>query len=221
MSYTQFYCPRDQGMILRSGRVINCIENTKFYEDLYEFENGYAGYTDEYAFHCIPCKEVFVLLDFMEKYYDILRSEKHLSKIYYSIPKRISTLIAKLGDQNKCTCHLNTRSRWALFLDEFYDLDQLRSEDEQRIGSIMENYGGYEDRKTYRLYNRNFLCMRPRPDLHIFIDSPFHDFEMVIRELIHWNRYFDRHNIPDLKKIKSILSYRTINDCAGIIAGFL
>ena len=209
MSATQINFLLDQDITQRFDSIINSIIDDKYIHGGQEFE-----------FYQRPCKEAYILLDFMEKYYDVLRNEKTLAKIYYSISKCISILIERLKNQNECTCHLNTRPKWAIFLDEFYDLDELRAQNEVHANS-MANYGGYEDRNTYRLYNLNFLCMRPRPELKIFIDSPFHDFELVTRELIHWKRYFDQHNVYDLKKINKILYNKTVNDCIQHINKYL
>lgn len=221
--FTQYYCPREQGMILRSGKVINCIINSDLHEELENYINNKDKSDEDYMFHGSPCKECFILFDFLDKHHLAIRNDPHLSKIYYNMSARISMLIEKLRNPTEfCCCHQNTSYRYPFFLDEYYDLVELKEMDRHTaLGEKMENYTGYENRKMYRQYHLNFLCMRPRPEMRIFIDSPFHDFTLLIKELQHWFRYFDRHNVSDIKKITAILGDVTIIDCASMITSYL
>lgn len=225
MSFTQYYFPQEQGMTLRSGKVINCIINSDLYKDLNNMDNGFAH--EENVFYTSPCVEVFTLFEFLEEYYNVIRTDTHLSELYYSIPSRINKLISLLNDSNQqCHCN-NTYCKYYPFFDlfeQYCELSDARdmSMDYQMIDAqLMETYSGYYDRKTYRKYHLNFIYMRPRPEMRIFIDSPFHDFTLLIRELRHWLKYFNRHNVPDMKKIKTILNNRINSDCAGVIASYL
>lgn len=222
MRFTQFYYPSAEGMKLRSGKIINCIINSELYQDMnaYKIDDEYAN---TYSFHGNPCRDVFILFEFLEKHYKVIRREPLLSEFYYDIPKQIVKLINKLKNpKNHCSCHQNTRCSYPLFLDEYLDLDDLRYQNEPFIGQEMKNYTGYKYRNMYRTYNLNFLKLESRPDLNIHIERPSHDFTLLIKELKHWFKYFDRHNEFDLKYIhKTVLYKKTINDCADVIASYL
>jgi len=221
MSFTQYYFPATEGMKLRSGKVINCIKNSYLYQDMnaYTPKNDYGG---KYAFHCNPCRDVFILLEFLEKNYRIIRREPLLSTLYYSIPKHIANLINELKNPKKhCSFHENTRHYDPLFLDEYFDFDDLRARNEPFIGQEMKKYDGYKHRNMYRTYHLNFLKMAVRPHLNIHIESIYHDFNLLTSELKHWFKYFNRHNEPDLKKINSMLYEKTIHDCVNMISSYL
>jgi hypothetical protein len=152
----------------------------------------------------------------------VIRREPLLSTLYYSISKHITNLIKDLNNpENPCLCHNNTRYMDPLFLDEYFDLDDLRYRNEPFIGEEMKKYDGYKHRTMYRIYHLNFLKLDIRPHLNIYIESIHHDFKLLVGELNHWFKYFDRHNEPDLKYINTLLYKKTINDCAHVITSYL
>ena len=210
MSYTQFY--DNYGMVLRSGKKINTIENSDMYHDFIRVKNG--SYSGKYEHYDLPCKKAFMLFEFLEKYFETMRSkfssrrnQTTLFGFYKEVVKYTKEVVLrKLNSPNcQCLCRFNKLEGYAYPI-LFMDYEQLYKD---RIYNVyrdpylgkMETYSGFEDREMYRLYHLNFIhfvnpSTNDEPETGLVDDMgrqliTLHNIDIIIQELQHWLKYFN------------------------------
>jgi hypothetical protein len=207
MKFTQFYCSSEEGMRLRSGKIINCINNSELAQSAEKLKNKIIFYYGE------QCGSIFKMLEFVEKYYHVLKNNKNVVPLYYSIGKNVEKIMLAIeNSHNICKCNLIS-SRWhTLLWCEHEHLDKIyKSIDFPDI----ENYVAYEERTKYRLHNKNFIEVKRN-------GNAFHNITRIKNELTHWHRYFNRAHQSEINWIYNYLSNNVTNsDCASIIVNFL
>ena len=226
IKYTQYYCSSDEGMKLKSGKRINCIENTELSHDFERIK--YDIYPYEYSHYGKTCRSAFVMFEFFEKYYEILYDKPELKTLYYSISKYLTNIILPdlKSDYSKCFCDIERRQgdRECVLFREYEHLDVEREHHADYIGigkELIDTYTGYQNRKNYRLYHRNFIKVEFMRVRRYSFPMPKHDITQIIAETEHWLSYFNRLNKSDRLELNKLLSKKTISDCASIITSFL
>lgn len=234
MNYTLFNYTPQQGMVLRSKKVINSIINTPLYSDLTEYLSGYKIMIDnrkEYYSYCNNCKIMFGMFDLLEKYYKQLRGEEKNTygpnnwfDIYIIFRKKIKEFINDI-DNRKITCECDIMDKYYYNYQVYNNIVNMQILAEKTEYSDYSNYDGYgQKRRRYRIYHKNFFVYRNninengQPDL--IIDR---DFNLIKKEFNHWLKYFnkDHQTIVDEKNALLRLNLPLNKDCITIILGFI
>ena len=207
MRYTQFYCSSNEGMKLRSGKIINCLENTELFHDFEKIK--YDIHPERYSHYGRSCRSAFVLFEFFEKHYKLLSSQQELSNLYYSISKYLTSVILPdlKSEYNKCFCDMERKQgeRECILLKEYEILNVERENHRLFIENQIEDYADYEYRKHYRLYHTNFISINfVRVRQHTF-PVPKHNISQIITEMELWLKYFNRMNQSDRNDVHKML----------------
>jgi hypothetical protein len=226
---TQFNYNRKEGMRLRSGKVINCINNIPFYTDFCNMTSGYNLDSNPQFGYCTKCFTLFSLFDFCEKYHKELRGEERniygktsvFLDIYNVIRSKLEEFINVIDTEGLiCSCEEQDYIFDGAIYQNICHMLDLSEEEEY---SKMANYTGYgREREKYRIYHKNFFEYYITDDGLEVIGRNFH---RVREELAHWLKYFKHAHqsvIIDAKKILATHERVKINaDCIGEILSFL
>lgn len=238
-SFKQYFCNADKGMRLRSGTVINCIENSRIYidlADLYEnlplspLHDAENGVYDFAQWNCHQCFYIINQLRFIERHHETLRSEPQLLGI---LKETLSTLNDWIDGiergEMKCGCwhyHSWRVTEGACMLTPEYEY--LSSLDRTEYHDSLKNKENnpthpffYSARTLHRLFHNNFLVPTEEVDTE---DLPVkkHDFNLILGELKIWQRYFRRESPKTINAARKTLSKtRIVPDCVGNILEFL
>jgi hypothetical protein len=228
--FNQYYCDTNDGMKLRSGKVLNCIVNSSLHRDMdqmmfhirlycrgYEDENDYYDYGDR-------CNIMFILFEFLEKYYLELSTNVFLKKKYYDLRGWIKCFMIHAEHSSHRQCYCDSyysddigQDSWLLYDEYNYFIDQTKNHSSE-YKNYMDNYQDYNDRYLYRFHKKNFI---------MFIGGlrrmVAHDFQQITEELMHWYKYFSRSHRSDIKVVHKVLNKNTIlnEDCINLICQFL
>lgn len=228
---TRFYCSEDLGMKLRSGTIINCVNNTPFFEDRKNFYRNMpidSIYEDERVTdfvydYCIDCFAVNNLIRFTEKNYEILSQSPYLINSYTEHLNHINCIINMI-EKNKisCKCFQYWRSEGECMLTKEYDyLNSVNHSAYREIKHIkMTDPNFYRYRTLNRLYQSNFLIPTEETDT-AGNQVKKHDYTQILCELKIWQKYFSREHLTRIKTFTTILNKITIEDCADKILEFL
>jgi len=226
---TQFNYNSKEGMRLRSGKVINCVNNIPFYTDFCNMAYGYnEENTPQYAY-CKKCFTLFSLFDFCEKYHKELRGEERniygktsvFLDIYNVVRNKLDEFINVIDTEGLiCSCEEQDYIfDGAIYKNICHMLDL--SEEEEYIK--MANYTGYgREREKYRIYHKNFFVNNIDDN---GLDIIGRDFQRVREELAHWLKYFKRAHQSVIDETKKTLAnhknFKVNSDCIGEILSFL
>jgi hypothetical protein len=244
MKPTQYICPKDDGMQLRSGCTINNITTTNLYKEIRTCVvlNNYRYYYpfmadvsyDPYNDTCNTCYNILSLLRIAENYGKELRGETNDIKgddkefstkqyLYIIVRDKINEFISKL-DNNKfeiCKCILPDYT-----INKFKSVNDAECIIRDMEYSNMANYTGYgSERALYRKYNRDFvrfLGCCPIDGYMVVV----RDFKQIKKELIHWSKFFNQQHCWVIEKNKQITKAvkENINlneDCRNHILSFI
>lgn len=218
MSFTQYY---DSGMVLRSGKHINSIEHTDLYSDFIRMKNGLClsarednnGICSHKYDHYDPlCYRAFVLFEYLEKYYETMRSNYFKIRyqltlhnyFYKSVVQYINDVVRKLKTSNhQCSCRFNKIRGCddSLLMMDYQILYNERAYNMSNDPSLvkMETYSGFAEKAKYRLYHMNYIHLVNHSTIDIevaqnHLELPLiaqHDISRITKELLHWLRYFN------------------------------
>lgn len=231
--FTQFFCSKNEGMKLRSGTVINSIQNTPFYGDMIDlYENMSLCPTTSYepsdgaSNYCNDCFTIINIIRFIERHHEIMQNDANLSDMYRYKLSDINQMIKDIESGNvKCGCwqYLPWRvSEGECMLTDEYDyLASLDHSDYHATKTTNISHPSFfKNRHLYRLYRNNFLIPTDEADT-LGISVKKHDYDLILQELKNWQRYFRREHSTRIKAASKILKTVTIDDCAGKILEFL
>ena len=234
---TQFLYSASESMVLRSGKSINGINNSKLNRDAMMLTNGdTSADTPQYGY-CRTCFLIFGLFDFIEKYHKELRGDEttiHGGKtqwipLYNVIRVKLENFIDCI-DRGVCRCKCEEQDR---LLDMTLSNNIHRMDTMAMIGNYeeMADYTGYgREREKYRIYHRNFFIVEEFEidDGHgeFFSDYTItRDFHMTRHELLHWLEYFKKPHQSVIDATRTALSaYKKAyigTDCIEEIIKFL
>lgn len=224
-------------MILRSGKSINGLKNTKFNKDAMLLTSGdNTANTPQYGY-CKNCFLIFALFEFMEKYHKDLRGEErtihgkssHLPGLYLAIRAKLEEFIDCI-DRQACSCNCEEQD---ILLEGTIYRNICLMETLSRLAEYKEmaNYCGYgKDREMYRLYHKNFFIIEEVAEEEEDEDGEARyiitrDFHMTRNELLHWLGYFrqEHQTVIDAAR-KALRTYKNgyiPDDCIGQIIKFL
>jgi len=223
------YIATEDGMLLRSGKRLNCVINTPMFSDIQAFTrpDEYPQPT-QHAYNCQKCQLVLDFLDILEKYHNYIREGKNWMKFYDACRVKLREFIRDFDSViYSCYCEVSNRHFNGALEDELEELTFLASTEDI---SRMANYTGYEDRRLYRIYNKNFLMLEntlaySHGDYEEYTDVIVRDFDLMKAELEHWFKYFNRpHASVVTETFKALENHprNSINtDCIGNILSFL
>lgn len=222
------YTATEDGMLLRSGKRLNCVINTPMFYEIQAFTQR-GDYCDEkHMYHCKKCRLVLDLLDVIEKYHKYIREGTVWMDFYDMCRAKLNELIRDFNDViYDCYCEDSNRHFNGALENELEELTFLASTEEI---SRMANYTGYEDRWLYRIYNKNFLMLEntqtyTHGDYEEHSDVIVRDFNLMKAELEHWFKYFNRPHASVVIETFNVLESQprfSINaDCIGNILSFL
>jgi len=228
--FNQYYCHLKDGMKLRSGKTLNCINNSNVFNDVnklissvnmylreYDDENDYYNDGDR-------CHIMFLLMECLEKYHIEFITQNSLKKKYYDLQKMIKWAIVHSEHSSHRHCYCDTyysddiRENSLLLTDEYNYFISKYQQYSSEYKKCMENYQLYNERYLYRFYKKNFI---------IFIGglrrTVAHDFIQITEELKHWYKYFSRSHRSDIKVLQEFLNKNTIlnEDCIDLICEFI
>jgi ribosomal protein S8 len=229
--FTLYHCvSTEDGMLLRSGKRLNCVDNTPMVKDiraLTRLDNDI--YNTQHLYHCPKCKLVLDFLDMLEKYHKYIREGKIWRNFYDMCRVKLAEFIRDFDNVIfDCYCTDSNRHFNGALERELEELTFLASTEEI---SRMANYTGYEDRRLYRIYNKNFLMLENTltysyGDYEEYSDVIVRDFDLMEAELKHWFKYFNRPHESVVKETFKALENRqkkvSINsDCIENILSYL
>lgn len=236
MRFTQFNYSSTEGMRLRSGTTINCLQMTQFYKDIKILLDGKSAHEDKPHYgYCKPCATIFGIFDFVEKYYKELRGETttikgnntEIKSLYYVIRRKLKEFITYL-DEGDITCNCNEQN-----IDYngtlYYNYTYMKELSEQKEYSKMANYTGYgPEREKYRIYHKNFaICIKEhnpldQDDWSIVMAR---DFKKVKKEVMHWLKYFVKEHYSVVSNTnKALTTHPNVflnEDCISAILDYL
>ena len=89
-SFTRYYYPRNEGMILRSGRTINCMTNDP---ELITFTKGLASVIKETDVTKNKCKLLQTVFTFMDKYHDLIITDSNFVNNHCILRKKFDEFV--------------------------------------------------------------------------------------------------------------------------------
>lgn len=237
--FTQYFCNEDKGMKLRSGTVINCINNTPLYPDLcdlyentplYPIHEGDNGVYEFSNWRCRTCDYIINRLRFIERHHETLRLETSLQGMYQETLNSLREWIRDIESGNmKCECwHYHSwrvTEGCCMLTQEYEYLSSLDHSDYHKAIKNKTNKSShplfYRTRQLHRIYHNNFLIPTEEQDME---GTPIkkHDYNMILEEVKLWERYFRRESNACVKAAQRALNKtRIVSDCVGNILEFL
>ena len=216
----------DDGMVLRSGKKLNCVVNTPMFNDIQKFVNRELNMKNLY--HCPKCRMIMDLFDILEDYHVNFREGKIWMKFYEMCRIKLEEFIRDFDNVIfSCYCDDSNRHFSGALEKELEDLSLIN---EYGDYSGMANYTGYEERRLYRIYHKNFLKLEETLTYSYggyeeYSDEITRDFDLMKAELEHWLKYFNQPHGSIVKTVTEALENHpkvAINrDCVSVILSFL
>lgn len=238
--FKQYFCNADKGMMLRSGTVINSIENSRIYTDmsdlyenrplspLHDSEIGSYYFSSWYSHQCFY---IINQLRFIERHHETLRNEEpQLRSIYMETLSTLNQWIdmIELGGM-KCGCwryhSWNVTEGECMLTPEYeYHLSFDHTEFQKSLKSNINrptHPSFYCVRTLYRLFRNNFLV--PTEDLdNEDVPVKKHDYNLILEELKIWQIYFRRESPQVIKRARTTLNKtKIVDECVENILEFL
>jgi hypothetical protein len=180
--------------------------------------------TDASSFYCANCEKVFVLIRFLERNYDVLRTNPKLLNVYCHALKEINLMIRDIElSIVKCNCwqYYSWRvTEGSCMLTPEYKYYQ------RKYGHISKKQlpaSAFNNRNLYRLQCNNFMF----PTDELDSDDEYvkkHDYNLIMDELKFWRERFSQEpaSITTSKKHAKLQLDKNIdNDCISKVFDFV
>jgi len=228
MRPTQFMYSSKDGMVLRSGKIINSLENSQLRKDCRKLLKNEFDVNKFHHNYCEQCRKIIGLFDFLERYHKEIKGEetnihgngnKTWIDLHTTIKNKLQEFIMQIDTIVICNCdNLDHASGGAIYNNICKMLDLA----EQDKYSKMANYEGYgRERELYRIYHKNFFVSYEPGDGTFVIGR---DFNSIKRELQHWYTYFAKphHSVTEVTEMTTTTLLPHINNnCISVVLSFL
>jgi hypothetical protein len=224
--FTPYYCDKIQGMNLRSGKTINCIINTEFFNSIFELSQEVSMWKI-YKIKINTYTIINKILEFAYCFYEDMYKHKDL-KVLYKFLKYIINIMIKHSKINETICDYEMRfedwdyrCRCPIYIEKCYLYDdQVNNINLEQNDTFNTKHNNNHNNN----YNNNHIHTHNIIDGEItIINNPScKNKEIYLSKLMYWKSKFTipHSSVKKYTLYKKLLDY-TNEDCCNIIFEYL